>query len=106
MVCERDYIYEFCMLVDMLIKNIRHLEVETVRARFELSRYLPPPHNVYLRAELVSDLSGCYSDYTAYHIFTRLFHDGQDPMNSTEWANNLLSYTQGHGGWPWNGGAK
>lgn len=36
-----DNLYQFCKLIDVMIKDIQHLETETVRYRYALSRYLP-----------------------------------------------------------------
>ena len=49
-------LYEFCQLIDDLIKDIQHLESETVRTRYELSKHLEYPYDDYLRSDILSDL--------------------------------------------------
>ena len=64
--CHCDCQYEFSQLIDDLIKDIQHLESETVRTRYELSRHLTYPYNEYLRSDILSDLGRRYSDHPTY----------------------------------------
>lgn len=87
--------YEFIRLIDLLVKDIRHLESETVRARYELSRHLPHPYDEELLGNIVSDLAGRYSDDPAYQLYMKLMYDNRDSMESDEWANKI--YRLAHG---------
>ncbi|KNZ40148.1 hypothetical protein [Acetobacterium bakii] len=90
------YRYEFCQLIDDLIKDIKHLESETVRTRYELSRHLECPYNEYLRSDILSDLARRYSDNSAYQIYIQLLYNNQDPMESDEWCEHIYRLAHGH----------
>lgn len=87
--------YEFIKLIDCLVKDIRHLESETVRTRYELSRLLPHPYDEELRGDIVSDLAGSYSDDPAYQLYMKLMYNNQDPMESEEWASQINNLAHG-----------
>jgi hypothetical protein len=93
---DRSCLYEFCRLVDYLIKDIQHLESETVRTRYELSRHLEYPYDEYLRSDILSDLAGRYSDNPAYKAYIQLFYNNQDPMESDEWCEHIYRLAHGH----------
>lgn len=88
-------IYEFIKLIDCLVKDIRHLESETVRTRYELSHHLPHPYDEELRGDIVSDLAGRYSDDPAYQLYMKLMYDNRDPMESDEWAGQIQRLAHG-----------
>lgn len=90
-------IYEFIRLIDYLVKDIEHLESETVRTRYELSRYLPHPYGEDLRGDIVSDLAGRYSEDPAYQVYMKLMHDNRDPMESDEWTSHISYLAHGRG---------
>ena len=84
--------YELIRLIDCLVKDIRHLESEVVRTRYELSRHLPHPYDEELRGDIVSDLAGRYSDDPAYQLYMKLMYDigilwspTNGPVRSTAW---------------------
>ena len=87
--------YEFISLIDCLVKDIQHLESETVRIRYELSRYLPHPYSADLLGDIVSDLAGRYSDDPAYQVYMKLMYDNRDPMESDEWASQIHRLAHG-----------
>lgn len=88
-------VYEFIRLIDLLVQDILHLEAETVRTRYELSRYLPHPYDDNLRGEIVSDLSGRYSDDPAYQLYMKLMYNSQDPMESDKWVSHINNLAHG-----------
>lgn len=90
-----NYLYEFCKLVDALVKDILHLESETVHARYELSRYLDKPYDEYLRSDILSNMAGRYSDNPAYQVYIQLYHDNLDPMESDEWVEHIMNLAHG-----------
>lgn len=87
--------FEFCQLIEYLILEIQHLEIEVVATRFELSRHLDPPHGDNLRNEVLSDLGGRYFDHPAYTKYLELFHGGLDPMDSDEWIQLITEAARG-----------
>ncbi len=87
--------YEFCQLIEYLILDIQHLEIEVVATRFELSRHLDPPHGDNLRYDILSDLSGRYFDHPAYTKYLELCHGSLDPMDSDEWIQLITEAARG-----------
>ncbi len=86
---------EFCWLIDLLVKDIQHLESETVKTRYELSKHLIHPYDVYLRSDILSDLSVRYTDNPTYQFYIQLFYDGQDPMETDEFNNHIYRLSHG-----------
>jgi len=89
-------LYEFCELIDDLIKDIKHLESETVRTRYELSRHLEYPFDEYLRSDILSDLGRRYNDHPAYQVYIQLLYNNQDPMETEEWCEHICRLAHGH----------
>ena len=92
---DRDIILEFCWLVDVMLKDIQHLESETVRTRYELSCYLQPPYDEYLRSDILSDLAGQYTWSSAYKQYIQLLYNNQDPMDSNAYAKHMFRLAHG-----------
>lgn len=87
---------EFCQLIDDLIKDIKHLESETVKTRYELSRHLEYPYDEYLRSDILSDLARRYNDHPAYQVYIELLYNNQDPMETDEWCDHIYRLAHGH----------
>ena len=87
--------YEFIRLIDCLVKDICHLESETVCTRYELSRHLPHPYDDELRGDIVSDLAGRYGHDPAYQVYMKLMYDNRDPMQSDEYASQIRRLAHG-----------
>ena len=94
--CDCDCQYEFSQLIDDLIKDIQHLESETVRTRYELSRHLTYPYDEYLRSDILSDLGRRYSDHPAYQVYIQLLYNNQDPMETDAWCDHICRLAHGH----------
>lgn len=88
-------LYEFCQLIDYLIKDIQHLESEIVRTRYTLSNYLRSPFEESMRSDILSGLAGRYWDHPAYKAYINLFYNNQDPMDNDEWVNHILQLAHG-----------
>lgn len=88
--------YDFCKLIDLLIKDIQHLELEVVKTRYELSYYLPSPENEFLRSDILSNLAGRHSGYPAYDSYVELLYNKQDPMESEEWVAKICNAAHIH----------
>lgn len=57
---------EVSHLLDQMIMDIQHLELEVVRARYKLSFYLSPPYDGYLRQEIFSSMGSRYGGDPVY----------------------------------------
>ena len=68
-------------MIDALIEDIKHLESETVRTRYELSRHLNYPYDEYLRSDILSDLGRRYSDHPAYQVYICLLYTSPSPRD-------------------------
>lgn len=84
-------IYDFCKLVDFLIKDIQHLESEIGKTRYQLSCHLDDYESLCLRSDILSNLGGRYSGTPAYDTYVQLFYNNQDPMESDEWITHICN---------------
>lgn len=92
---EANRLYEFCQLIEYLILDIQHLEVEVVKTRYQLSQYLPTSDGTALLSDILSDLGGRYNGHPAYESYLELYHDNLDPMESEEWVKRILQAAMG-----------
>jgi hypothetical protein len=66
---------EVSHLLDQMIMDIQHLELEVIRARYKLSFFLEPPYDEYLRMEIFSSMGTryggdpVYDEYLSYSGF-------------------------------------
>ena len=90
-----EVILEFCRLVDALVKDIRHLEAQCIRARFELSNHLPEDLADALRQDILSDLRHGYQDYEAYEMYKNITYAGGDPFDFRDWLDFVRDLRNG-----------
>lgn len=83
--------YDYYKLIDLLIKDIQHLESEVVKTRYQLSNHLDEQERTCLRCDIFSNLGDRYSGAPAYDEYVRLFHNNQDPMESDEWVTHMCN---------------
>ena len=83
--------YDFCKLIDLLIKDIQHLESEVVMTRYQLSCHLGDQERTCLRCDILSNLGDRYSGVPAYDEYVQLLHNNQDPMESDEWVAHMCN---------------
>lgn len=57
---------EVSHLLDLMIMDIQHLELEVIRARYKLSFFLRPPYDEYLRMEIFSSMGSRYGGDPVY----------------------------------------
>ena len=88
---------DYYRLIELLVKDIQHLESKVVWLRYSFSWYLPKYDGVMLRCEIFSALAGAYYDLPAYQQFITDYCDGQDPMQCDYYSENLLSLSTGSG---------
>lgn len=56
-------------LLNRMVMDIQHLELEVIRARYKLSFFLEPPYDEYLRNEIFSNLGGRYNGDPVYEKY-------------------------------------
>ena len=65
---------EVSHLLDQMVMDIQHLELEVIRARYKLSSFLEPPYGEYLRMEIFSSMGSRYGGDPVYDRY--LSHSG------------------------------
>jgi len=88
-------LYDFCLLIDLLVKDIMYLEDEVVKTRYDLSTHLEYPYNICLQSDILSDLAARYSDNLKYKTYMKLLYANQDPMESDDRVVHLLMLAGG-----------
>ena len=53
-------------LLDRMVMDIQHLELEVIRARYKLRFFLAPPYDGYLRTEIFSSMGTRYGGDPVY----------------------------------------
>ena len=69
-----------CELIDELLKDIQHLELECISTRYLLSQYMDEDQGSLLRSDILENLGHRHYDSPAYQLFKELLYDGGDPM--------------------------
>ena len=82
-------------LISNLIEDIQLLSSEVVRLRYLLSWHLSKEDGETIRGEIVGDLHGGYSDYSAYRHFVSEYCDGYDPLESERFCGHLAKLSKG-----------
>lgn len=90
-----EIINSFCELVELMVKDIKHLEAECIRTRYQLSRYLDFPANEYYRSDILSDLRSPYEHNLAYQMYMAIYYDGGDPFSFKEWLLTVENLRKG-----------
>ena len=57
---------EVSHLLDQMVMDIQHLELEVIRARYKLSFFLEPPYDEYLRMEIFGSMGSRYGGDPVY----------------------------------------
>ena len=87
--------YNVCKLTDAMLKDIRHLESEIVRLRYELSTHLPQVDKEMLRSDILSDLADRYYWSEIYQEYVRTYCNGLDPMDSDAYVDHMVKLAHG-----------
>ena len=64
-----------CELIDELLKDIQHLELECISTRYLLSRYMDEDQGSLLRSDILENLGHRHYDSPAYQLFKELLYD-------------------------------
>jgi hypothetical protein len=89
--CEMDF-YD---LIDILIKDIQHLESKVVCLRYSLSNYLPKHDGEMLRLDIFHDLAGVYWEQPSYQKYISERYGNHDPMDCKPYNDLLRKLSQG-----------
>lgn len=89
----------FCTLVDHLLANIQHLELECISTRYLLSQKMGKEQGELLRMDILENLSDSrYKDDAAYTLYKNLMYDGGDPMEFRDYLVKIQKAMKGN--WP------
>lgn len=89
------YVEDFCLLVHSLVKDIAHLEEETVRWRQALIKYLPKQWADGLKSDIFDNLAGRHGGDPAYEIYLRQMGLRQDPLETREHTEKMCRLRDG-----------
>lgn len=84
-----------CMLVDELVKDVQHLELECISTRYLLSRYLDRDQGENLRLDILENLGRRFYDDPAYILYKNIMYDGGDPMEFHEYLARVQEAVKG-----------
>lgn len=81
--------FYYLQLIDYLVKDIRQLELETIRLRYELSKWLPDYDGLLIRSDIYSGLAGRYDWQKAYASYVALYCNGIDPLDNESYSGQM-----------------
>lgn len=86
-----------CELVDCLVRDIQHLELECISTRYLLSQHMDAERGVLLRMDILENLGRRFKDAPAYKLYRDLLYDGGDPMDFRDYLVKVREASQGKG---------
>lgn len=89
-------------LLDRMVMDIQHLEVELVRTRYRLSFFLESPYDEYMRMELFSGMGGRYGGDPVYDRYLRYrgFSGDEDAIDTPFHVARMMRLSDGHDDYP------
>lgn len=87
-----------CELVDELLKDIQHLELECISTRYLLSQHMESEQGQLLRSDILENLGRRYYDNPAYQLYKELLYNGGDPMEFRDYLVKVRKACKGE--WP------
>ena len=87
-----------CDLVDKLVKDIQHLELECISTRYLLSQHMDQEQGELLRMDILENLGRRFRDNPAYELYRNLLYDGGDPMDFRDYLVKVRVASEGN--WP------
>ena len=89
-------------LIDQMVMDIQHLELEVVRARYKLSFHLMPPYDEYMRMEIFSSLGSRYGGDPVYskYLFLRGFGEYDDAIDTPFHVKRMQRLAKGYDDYP------
>ena len=96
------HICDISTLLDRIVMDIQHLEIEIIRTRYKLSYYLKPPYDEYLRMEIFSGLGDRYLGDPVYdaYLWNRGFSEYEDAIDTPFHANRKRRLSKGYDDYP------
>ena len=87
-----------CELIDELLKDIQHLDLECISTRYLLSRSMDEDQGCLLRSDILENLGRRYYGSPTYQLFKAIKYDGGDPMEFRDYLVNEQKACKGE--WP------
>lgn len=99
---QRMGIQDVSRLLDRMVMDIQHLELEVIRERYRLSFYLEVPFDEYLKMEIFSGLGGRYTGDPVYEEYLRYrgFHEYEDAIDTPFHLKRKLRLADGYDDYP------
>jgi len=84
-----------CELVDKLVMDVQHLELECISTRYLLSQHMDKEQGELLREDILENLGCRFKDDPAYVLYRKLLYDGGDPMDYRDYLVKVRMASQG-----------
>lgn len=89
----------FSALVDHLLEDIQHLELECISTRYLLSRHMDEEQGELLRMDILENLGNhLYKEDPAYELYKYLMYAGGDPIEFHDYLVKVQKAVKGD--WP------
>ena len=89
-------ILALCGLIDNLLKDIQHLELECISTRYQLSQHMEKEQGDFLRIDILENLVRRYSADPAYILYRNLMYAGGDPMEFRDYHVKVQDASDGN----------
>ncbi len=84
-----------CELVDNLVKEIQHLELECISTRYLLSQHMDEESGKLLQMDILENLGRRFRDDPAYMLYRNMMYDGGDPMEFRDYLIKVRKAKEG-----------
>ena len=88
-------IISLCELVDNLVKEIQHLELECISTRYLLSQHMDEEPGKLLQMDILENLGRRFRDDPAYMLYRNMMYDGGDPMEFRDYLIKVRKAKEG-----------
>lgn len=85
-----------CVLIDQLLQDIRHLELECINTRYLLSQHMDNEQGELLRMDILETLGRRYGNDPAYVLYKNLMYDGGYPMEFRDYLAKVREACKGN----------
>ncbi len=93
---ETQVICQLLEIIDVLARDIMESDLEIVKWRHALLKYLPSDYAQFLEADMLDQLNaGCYWRYKGYRLYVGLLYNGKDPQESSSYHRRLYRMRNG-----------
>ena len=86
-----------CGLIDELLKDIQHLELECIGTRYLLSQHMEEEQGSLLRSDILGNLGRRHYGSPAYQMFKELQYNGGDPMEFRDYLVKVQKPVKANG---------